>query len=207
MLQFKHLKCIPFIEHGITESHDKPLINFVRGEQIHSNKAAWVERMTSDEIPQADALLTREKNISIAVATADCIPLIFVEPVSGIVGVIHAGWRGTAARIVEKTLQSLNVNLENLKIGLGPAICPRHFIVGEEVAQQFDPQFVQKLEIEPHKYHVDLWRANRNQLVQAGVPEENVEVIRMCTFESPSLYSYRRDHTAKRNITFIQRVR
>ncbi len=204
MLQFKHLKHIPFIEHGITEAHDSPPQNFMRGEQIHSNHVVWIEHLTSNEIPQADALLTKEKNIPIAVVTADCIPLILADLNSGVVGVIHAGWRGTVARIVEKTLQLLNVNLNNLKIGLGPAICPRHFIVGEEVAQQFDPQFIQKSEIEPQKYYVDLWEANKHQILQCGVPKQNIEVMRVCTFESPTLFSYRRDKTKQRNYGFIK---
>ncbi|HLD21575.1 MAG TPA: laccase domain-containing protein, partial [Patescibacteria group bacterium] len=91
-------------------------------------------------------------------------------------------------------------------VGIGPAICPKCFAVGKEVARQFDPSVVQESEEQEGVFHVDLWQANVLQCIEAGIPERNIEVMRVCTVEDHSLYSFRRGDRIKRNITFIRRT-
>jgi hypothetical protein len=86
-------------------------------------------------------------------------------------------------------------------VGVGPAICPDCFEVGEEVAAQFDRDVVTEKD---GKWHVDLWQANVNHLKDAGVPERNIEVLRVCTLEDDRFFSFRGGERERRNIAWIE---
>lgn len=204
MLQFQSLKSISFLEQGITETLDTPPADVTFGEQVHKDAAMWVNAVSKNPIPRVDALVTRETGLAIGVRIADCVPVLFVEPRLKIVGAVHAGWRGTALDISRKTIEFLKIKPFGVRVGVGPAICPNCFVVGEEVARQFDPVVVKASDTEEGKFHVDLWQANVLQLVEAGVQERNIEVIRVCTNETPNLYSFRRGDRDQRNVAFIK---
>lgn len=207
MLQFSAFH-FSFLEHGITEVGDTVPTDLIFSEQIHQDRAAWVtkENDVHTIIAGADALVTRERGMSIGVKCADCVPVLFVEPRMKIVGAVHAGWRGTALDVTRKSVEFLKINPFGLRAGIGPAICPNCFVVGEEVARQFDRAVVRESETEEGKFHVDLWQANVLQLTELGIPERNIEVMRVCTVETPALYSFRRGDREKRNVAYVRLV-
>jgi YfiH family protein len=206
MLKFALFSNLPNIEHGITErGEDTPVV--VRGEQVHGDKSAWVETDAKLLIPKVDALLARQPGFTLGVVAADCVPVLLCEPGMGIIGTIHAGWRGTALDVTRKTIEALKTKPFQLRVGIGPAICPNCFEVGEEVARQFDRSLVRESENEEGKWHVDLWQANVNQCLELGVPERNIEVMRVCTFENHNLFSYRRGDRNERHTTWIRRTK
>lgn len=205
MLTFSHLSQIAGIQHGITQVGEQPPTGMILGTQVHKDKAVWVEDSSKKIIKGVDALVTRTPNIVLGSRTADCVPILFVEPRMKIIGAIHAGWRGTALDITRKTIEFLKIKPFQLLVGIGPAICPKCFEVGPEVARQFDAS-VKTESQDPDKegkWHIDLWQANINQCIEAGIPERNIEVLRMCTFEDHSLYSFRRGDRTDHNFSFI----
>ncbi|MBC7333265.1 MAG: laccase domain-containing protein, partial [Actinobacteria bacterium] len=114
------------------------------------------------------------------VLQADCVPLFFYDPSRKVVGIAHAGWSGTAKRIVKNVIKVMIEQYcclpENILVGIGPSIGPCCYEVGLEVAKKISPVL-----IKGSKYFVDLWQANKVQLLSSGVAEENIEVAELCT--------------------------
>lgn len=142
-----------------------------------------------------DAVYTQEKGICVCVSTADCIPVLLYHPEAGIVAAIHAGWRGTCGRIVEKTLQEIknryHVKGADFQAVIGPGISLDSFEVGEEVYEAFSCEgFCMEVIAKRYpaavgeKWHIDLWECNRQQLIALGVPEERIQVAGVCTYKT-----------------------
>lgn len=131
----------------------------------------------------------------VSVTTADCVPVLIVDPVRRKAAAIHAGWRGVVAQIVPATLEAMGVSAGeagDCVAAIGPCIEVGAFEVGEEVAEQFDAAFVSR----DHgpKPHVDLVACVRAQLERAGLAAANIERVGGCTHANPERYfSYRRD--------------
>ncbi|MGI9173897.1 MAG: peptidoglycan editing factor PgeF [Rhodothermales bacterium] len=160
--------------------------------QVHG---AEVKRVDAPGLfPGYDGLVTRTKGLLLCISAADCAAVLLADAEAGVVGACHAGWRGTVARIVEKTIEGMETEggrPERLRAYVSPCISRDHFEVGPEVAAQFDAAFVHQTSDE-EKPHVDLKAALRDQLRQAGVPAHAIEVARPCTFAEPaSFFSYR----------------
>ena len=148
---------------------------------------------------ETDAVITNLKCVCVAIKTADCVPVLLYDPKRKVVAAVHAGWRGTVQDIVIKTIHKMmeefGTDPSDLIAGIGPSISPDVYEVGEEVWKQFSPEFY--LASNPGKADkrlLDLWRANYHQLIVAGVPENQIEVARTCTFsDSDQFFSARRD--------------
>ena len=134
-----------------------------------------------------DAVMTDVSGICIGVSTADCIPIIIYDPEHHAVATVHAGWRGTVARIAEKAIKAMaltyHTKAEDLHCVIGPGISLDNFEVGQEVYQEFveagfDMDTIAKWQT---KWHIDLKECNRQQLVEMGVKPENIEVSNICT--------------------------
>lgn len=201
MLYFSHLKSRNII-HGVTEKKETFPKETILGEQIHTDQFAFVQKKSPKKIAGVDALLTKESGVSIAVRTADCVPILFFDPRTGIVGTIHAGWRGTALEVSRKAIQAIGADPYHVLVGMGPAICSRCFEVGQEVAVQFDRRVVKKKE---DRWYVDLWEANILQLLDLGVQRKNIEVIDLCTYENEQLYSFRRGDRNAHHFSYIEK--
>jgi YfiH family protein len=143
---------------------------------------------------EVDGTITDRTDLCLTVTTADCIPLLFADPKSGLFGAIHVGWRSFVAGILDNLFQafvSLDVNKNDVLILIGPSIGPCCFEVGGEVAALFDEDAVN--ERDSHLY-VDLNRAVRNKIASNGVANHNTEGILECTScFADRYYSYRRD--------------
>ncbi len=173
---------------------------FFAVEQVHGRE---VITLAGDEAPAivrsraADAIVTKAKGLTLAVRVADCVPILLTDE-DGRVGVVHAGWRGTAAGIVTAALDAmfgLGAKPENVRAAIGPCICGRCYEVGDEVAQKFAQVAPAALVKEPgKKSRLDLAAANHLQLLESGVSPDNVWRSGRCTMhEAADFYSYRRD--------------
>ena len=164
--------------------------------QTHSTNVRWVN--TFGEVPDTDAVITSETGLCIAVKTADCIPVLVYDVRKQQIAAIHAGWRGTVGRIVEKTLRLMDSSSEDLRAIIGPGISLDSFEVGDEVYEQFvQAGFpMQRLAKrypsgEGEKWHINLKDANRWLLEQNGITR--IQVSDVDTLTSPCFYSARRD--------------
>lgn len=134
-----------------------------------------------DEI---DGLMTDRRGIVLVTCFADCVPLFFVDPVHRAVGLAHSGWRGTAAGMggcmVKAMGEAYGTRPEELYTAIGPCICKNCYEVGEDVAAQFQGRSVSPGK-RPGKYQLDLVEANRQVLLQVGVPGERIAAGDVCT--------------------------
>ena len=150
-------------------------------------------------IDDVDALITNEANVPLLLCFADCAPILIVDPKNRAVGAAHAGWKGTAGKIAEKTIlamkEAFGTNAEDCLAGIGPSISKEAYEIGEDVAKVFRENFSDSdkfLSAEDGKYHLDLWEANREILLAAGVRAKNIDVAKACTYGENSWYfSYR----------------
>lgn len=160
--------------------------------QVHGVR---IEEVTEQHLGVAfedtDALITRLKGVCIGVSTADCVPLLIYDRVTGAIAAAHAGWRGTVGRIGVQTLQAMQeaygTKADDVSCVVGPSIGPEAFEVGEEVYEAFaDAGFPMDDIAYRHpatqKWHIDLWQANVWQLMQAGVQKKAIQVSGVCTY-------------------------
>lgn len=173
--------------------------------QVHDDKIMVVERtdMTRDDLEGIDALVTALPDYAIAVRTADCVPVLLYDPVCKVIAAIHSGWRGTVARISQKTIRLMTerfgTNPSDLVAVIGPSIGPNSFQVGKEVADKFSAAQFPMGQILTDRgpkvegtmqggLHIDLWQANSWLLTEIGVKAENIQVAGICTYERNDLF-------------------
>jgi YfiH family protein len=161
--------------------------------QVHTTKIVRVSSSTVvSDLQETDALITDEKNICIAVMSADCVPILLYDKKNCAVGAVHSGWRGTVAKILEKTLLEMNRVFgtagEDVIAGIGPSVCQDSYEVGEEVIDSIQKTFGDKNELlitQPNnKAKLDLWKANKLQLLDFGVSETAIEISNLCTVKN-----------------------
>lgn len=133
---------------AIREQREKFLKKFdvgigqvVTASLVHGNTIAIVEtRDAGTVIPDADALITKSKNIFLSITVADCLPIFYFDPVQQVIALAHAGWRGVLSEIAEKVVRKmteLGSNPVDILVGIGPHICVEHYDVKPDVADQF----------------------------------------------------------------------
>jgi YfiH family protein len=158
-----------------------------------------------------DAIVARGEGIVLAVTVADCVPVFFVHPDSGVIGIAHAGWKGVAGGIVLNVIQaieeSFDVPAEELFVATGPAIRGPSYEVGPEVAGLFPEEFaVPSKAANSDRFYLDLPSCALSQARGKGVPRDNLVDFSLCTWSHPGdLHSYRRGDNG-RHWAFIGRV-
>lgn len=144
-----------------------------------------------------DGLVTDTPGVLLSFTAADCAIVLLADPVAGVVGGCHAGWRGAAGGIVAETVQQLAVlgaEPSRCRAYVSPCISVEHFEVGEEVAAQFDAAHVHRPPGAPRPF-VDLKGALQHQLTAAGLAADAVEVAPQCTFAATdTFFSHRAEH-------------
>src|SRR5438309_7644436 len=144
---------------------------------------------------EGDGLITAIPEVMLGVGTADCVPVLVADVSRRVVGAFHAGWRGTVARIVEHGISALRAEYgsspDDLIAAVGPAIGSCCYAVGEEVRNQLDSQFSYAGDLfretgesgDPARaqLYVDLWQANRRQLLDAGLAGDRITMMAECT--------------------------
>ena len=172
-----------------------------RVEEVHRGRGA---KNYSDAIPETDALITNVPDLPLMLCFADCVPILFADEENGAVGIAHAGWKGTMKKIAAKTFQAMKENFgttaKNCLVGIAPSIGKCCYEVGEEVrdaCKKSFPNNPELIEEREGKFFLDLQEANKIQLLEVGLPEENIEISGDCTCCKSSWYfSYR---AAKKN--------
>jgi hypothetical protein len=201
----------PEFDHGFTTREIDPDACFgqrtdlrlFRGHQVHRADVIVVQ---GDEDPYdvvaeaADVVCAARPRVVVGVVTADCVPVLLCAPAAGACAAVHAGWRSTVLRSVQVGVRTLcdrlGARASDLRAVIGPAICGPCYEVGDEVAAQLaplDPGAVTR--DAAGRAHVDLRRCNRTLLVQAGVPDAQIEDLDACTRCDPAgrFHSFRRD--------------
>jgi YfiH family protein len=190
--------------------------------QFHSDVISDFQSAPAEPC-SADASISNTPDLLLGIQTADCVPILLVDLQNRAVAAVHAGWRGTLKRIVEKTIGRMEMQFRtrpaDLFAALGPAIGGCCYEVGTEVAASFHSQFPQAPEWfdelrtgdepnplqwlnqfppghqpPPKNVRLDLRKANRAQLIAAGVAAKNIFISELCTFCRPDLlFSYRKN--------------
>jgi hypothetical protein len=207
---------------------DIPYSRITTGDQVHKNNIAIVrEKDLGRKFPVTDGLITDLPNVPLAIFVADCPPVFLFDPRKKVIGLLHAGWRSTVAKISSKAVEIMSedfgVKAEDLLVAIGPHICKECYRVswspvakafrerfepfGREVLASIVSEFPQaKAQVSQERFwSIDLARANSYQLQRAGVLPENIEISPSCTYEDKNLFSYRRDKSsAGRLMAIIQ---
>ena len=196
----------------------------IKLKQIHSGTVVDVDDTSAaSEAVSGDAAVTALRGVVLAVQTADCVPILFVDPKKRVVAAVHAGWRGTLARIAQKTIGRMQLEFAckpaDLLAALGPSIGPCCYEVGVELVTKFTAQFadahdyfdeprtgdepnpIQWLNMAPPGHQpppknvrLDLRKANRSQLIASGLRPTNIYSTDLCTAcRTDLLFSYRRE--------------
>lgn len=189
------------------------LDDLVMPRQTHSCRVAVIDEqfrtMDIDKQETAlegvDALVTSLQGVVIGVNTADCVPIVLVDGQAGVIGVAHAGWRGTVGRIACAVVEEMcrqGARADRIQAAMGPSICQECFEVGDEVVAAFkeagfDPDAIVRRNQETGKAHIDLRAANRLVLEAAGLAADQIVVSQHCSrCEYGRFFSARRLGTA-----------
>ena len=170
--------------------------------QVHGDQIKTVNSLDEigDSEEKADAVISNLTNVLAGAKTADCVPVLIGDPVTGAFAAIHAGWRGTVQSIVVKAVNKLKVlygaDPANMIAAIGPAAGCSHYEIGTDVIDAFAANFAgsEKYFKSTREGHalVDLHQANRDQLIASGVSDKNTYSAPFCTMERPDLFfSYR----------------
>lgn len=162
--------------------------------QCQSSEVVEITEDIIEDIIFADACITKLQNISLNVVVADCVPILLYDTKNKITWAVHAGWKWSAGRILEKTLLLMQEKYDSLPediyVYIGPSICRSCYEVGLEVAELFWESIIKKWE----KFFLDLKIENLHQAYSFWIPKCNVELSEDCTFElSEKYFSYRRE--------------
>src|SRR5699024_4393178 len=194
--------------HHLAQELKVPLNHWVCGEQVHDIKIKHVTKAdrnkgtesVQSDLGEIDGLIATESNILCTAFFADCVPLFFYDKRLNIVGIAHAGWKGTVKEIgaqMVKSFVQLGSQMEDLFVAIGPCISKMNYEVNDHVIKHIDENFVSKVVTDKGegKYLLDLKQLNVEILLQNGVMRNNIDITTYCTYEHEQLfYSYRRDN-------------
>jgi YfiH family protein len=195
----------PWLIHGFGTRQSEKWTHRAGRTWVHQIHSGTVHRATeAGYVADGDALISDVPGLLLEVRTADCLPVLLVDPVRRVVAAAHAGWRGTVAGIAARTAAQMVAEFGcrwgDLQAALGPSIGPCCFEVGPEVAAQFDDSCVVQAAAEEstnstqQRVKVDLHRANMTQLLDAGLSPGAIFQVAPCTMCHPGqFHSFRRD--------------
>lgn len=173
--------------------------------QVHGTKIVPVSSVPENdlEIPECDGLVTNLKNVGLMVQQADCQAVLFHDPVNKAVGIVHAGWRGSAGNIIEACIASMADNYgtraKELFAAISPSLgpCCSEFV---NYRKELPPD-LHSFQVQPDYF--DFWAISRSQLTSSGVLEKNISIAEVCTVCSKDYFSYRRERTTGRFCSII----
>ncbi len=188
---------------SVLQQLGRPDAAWISLKQVHGADIVQVTGRAGRMI-EADGLLTRDPDVVIAVLAADCVPIILADSKNRVIAAVHAGWKGTQSRIVAHMvarLGQLDIPPKQLYAALGPAIGPCCFEIRDDVAKKLRdayPDATDAVQSTPGhtddpKSYADLWSLNRSALMQAGIPGEQIDTLRVCTVCNEEFFSYRRE--------------
>lgn len=184
---------------------------YVFQEQVHSCTvkiigkehagAGWNDN--ESRIPESDAMVSQQTGLCLMAMAADCVPILLFDPRTRTIAAIHAGWKGTVGKIASHTVQvmidAFGVKPTDVHAGIGPSISAQNYEVGETVVSEAKKNFSSTDRMiyenpQTHKPHFDIWQANKEALLEAGLANKNIETAALCTYNHPDLFfSYRKE--------------
>lgn len=173
-------------------------LRFARVRQVHGARVLRADR-PCDPGEEADAVVSTAAGVAACVSVADCVPILLADPESGAVAAVHAGWRGTLARVAAAAVDALEREAgappARLLAAIGPSIGPCCYEVSDDVARQFADRWSAAAPAAgAGRPHVDLWAANGAVLAEAGVDPRRTHLLGRCTScERELFFSHRRD--------------
>ena len=195
-----------------------PVESIVTSDQTHTTNVRLVGKedcgsgvMRQRKFQDVDGMITDEPGVTLATFYADCVPLYFVDPVHLAIGLSHSGWRGTKDKMgkvtVEAMTEAFGTRPSDLVTAIGPSICQDCYEVSEDVIEEFSVAFEEGLHPslfyrkENGKYQLNLWEANRQILLEAGVDEKKIQMPNLCTCCNPEfLFSHRASKGKRGNL-------
>lgn len=181
--------------------------------QIHSGNISVIENTNVLRIAETDALITNKQNISLAVLTADCLPILFYDPQKEAIGIAHAGYKGLLNHIIENMVEcfvsQFKSNPEDIVVGIGPGIEIMCYEVGKEVIGQFEnifPTFTNMYIKKKGKFYLNLRHIAQQCLLSKGIIKEHIEIMDICTKCDGQFYSYRGGDGEKRFASLISLI-
>ena len=180
--------------------------NLITPHQTHSNNVICIDKEflalpnsdKNERLYNNDASVTQEKGFFLCATTADCVPILLYDYKHHASAAIHAGWKGTAGLIVQKTISAMTDNFatnpKDIIASIGPAINIDKYEVGDEVVEQLRAtgypitNSVYYINEESGKAHIDIKEINREALIRIGVPPEQIEKSDLCTYSNKELF-------------------
>jgi hypothetical protein len=211
-IRSKLLSSLPGVAHGFADRTvgGNPLevagffgfYGLARLNQVHGNGVFVLRDKAAPgpgKVSDGDAIVTSVRGIGVGISTADCVSVLLTDHDGTVAGAVHAGWRGTALRILDSTLKKIDeeygLKPSDLSAVIGPSVGKCCYEVGEDVASLFRDGFDDwseyLVETDSCKYMLDLPGINRSMLENAGV--SNIEILGICTKCNPDFFSYRRE--------------
>ena len=203
----------------IGERFGKTPEDFVLSKQSHETKVLKVgtkdrgKGITKErDYEGIDALITDEKGLILSCFSADCVPILFYDPIHKAVGACHSGWRGTKGKIlrnvVEEMRKHFSSNPGDILIAIGPSISKEQYIVSEDLGLSFLEDYPDLGEdaaspiqrISKDKFQLDLWDLNRRIALDSGIREEHISISGYCTMENPELFFSHRYSQGRRGL-------
>lgn len=221
-LEFEILQLFPEVRHGVflnlglgeKNSPENPkrafdLLGIKRGAKLKQCHKAEIKEVILDDqsllhFDDYDGMVTAEKEVGLLIRHADCQGAIFYDPIHQVLGNVHCGWRGSVQNIYQKTIDRMKelyqTNPSDLIVCIGPSLGPeaaefKHF--KEELPEAF-------WEHQVRPTYFDFWEISRMQLMEAGIPEEQIEIAEICTYENEEeCFSYRRNKDTPHHGTLV----
>lgn len=170
--------------------------------QVHGKDVIVADRprkLGEPHLP-ADGIITNSPNVTLLMRFADCVPIIFYDPIKHVVGMAHAGWQGTIKKVCQEVIKKMTEKFDcepsNIKAGIGPSIGPDHYFVGDSVIQSARESLnniFEKVVLHKNgKTVFDLWQANYLLMQEVGLKQ--IEIAEICSYcKNDDWYSYRRE--------------
>ena len=194
--------------------------DFVLSKQSHETKVLRVGQKDKGkgisrkrDYEGIDALISNERGIILSCFTADCVPILFYDPVQKAIGACHSGWRGTKGKILRNVVEEMKKEFcskeEDMLIAIGPSISKEQYIVSEDLGLSFledypdcseDDENSPMQRISEDKFQLDLWDLNRRIALESGIREEHISISGYCTMENPELFFSHRYSQGKRGL-------
>jgi YfiH family protein len=189
-----------------------PTAQWVCSEQVHGHHIKKVSRNEqgkgvfnyAEGIPSTDGFYTDEPNLLLTACYADCVPLFFFAPERNMIGVAHAGWRGTvkdiAGKMIKSWVEEEGIPPERILVAIGPSIQDCCYIVDDRVIKEVKNTFISTAalpykEVSAGQYSLNLSMLNKQLLLRAGIFDMNILMTSLCTScEDELFFSHRRDH-------------